>query len=192
MTDEQTRSAVSFLMPKDVRRRIRTAAGMDDEVVTAWVIRTLDGAAIARIARGMDDESPTPPVATGGVGGLHCDEVIGKVAAYYRIPVSGLLSRSRMADVVGRRQVAIFLCSKFTGASATGIGHFFYRKHPAVGNAITVIRRAIEEPGVIQREVAELTEILETLKSEGGNDGRDVATNTRGRDRDRPEGDRPT
>jgi hypothetical protein len=49
-------------MPKTLRRKIRTAAGLDDSLVPEWCIARLEEAADARIAAGVDPEPEGSPI----------------------------------------------------------------------------------------------------------------------------------
>lgn len=175
----QTRtSGFSVRMPTELRRRIRTAAGLDDTTVAEWVLRVLDHVANARIARGIWEEPRREP-------GLTCEEVIVATAEHYGLAVQELLARPRLGEAI-RRQVAVFLCSKFTSASPTEIAAWFWRAHPAVGGAIYYAERGIAESSTVRADVEALTETLEAMKQRGSTDGE--AVHAGGPDRDRPEG----
>ncbi len=75
------------------------------------------------------------------------DEIIGLVAQTYAVSVAELHSRSRKRRVTRPRQLAMYLCRRFTDASLKEIGRKLGRDHTSVIYAIDVVeRRAAEHP----------------------------------------------
>ena len=71
--------------------------------------------------------------------------VIEAVARFFDTTPAALASRSRRRDVLVPRQLAMFLCRRFTDAPLAEIGHALGREHSAVRNAIRVVERRITE-----------------------------------------------
>jgi len=75
--------------------------------------------------------------------------ILNTVAQYYKIEVLTLLGRCRREHIAGARQVAMFLCRRFTPASYSEIGEYFKRDHGTVMHAV----RTIEDRMVCNRKV---------------------------------------
>ncbi len=74
------------------------------------------------------------------------------VARQYHQEVEQLISRSRRKSVCHPRQMAMYLCRKFTEESLDTIGRAFCRDHASVIHAIGVIERQIRERAGVRRE----------------------------------------
>lgn len=72
-------------------------------------------------------------------------DIAREVAAFFGSSLETLASPSRRRDVMWPRQVAMYLCHRFTPASTKEIGRLFARGHSPVRNAIQVVERAILE-----------------------------------------------
>ncbi len=92
---------------------------------------------------------------------LNCDDVIGQTAEYYHATVAELLSLTDRREV--EREVAMYLCSRFTDASLADIGARFYRDRSGVGHACIIITDLIVEPGAARAAVEAITARLERL-----------------------------
>jgi chromosomal replication initiator protein len=71
--------------------------------------------------------------------------VIETVAGFFKTSPEALASRSRRRDVLVPRQIAMYLCRRFTDASLADIGRALNRDHPSVANAIRKIERDLLE-----------------------------------------------
>jgi len=71
--------------------------------------------------------------------------VIGIVASFFDTTPQALAARSRRRDVLIPRQLAIYLCRRFTEASLAEIGRALGREDSAVRNAIRVVERRVTE-----------------------------------------------
>jgi chromosomal replication initiator protein len=83
------------------------------------------------------------------VPGSRCslDQVASVVARAYSVTPSELGSRSRKRRIVRPRQLAMYLCRRYTDASLLEIGKLFNRDHTSVRYAVeTVERRVVEQP----------------------------------------------
>ena len=99
---------------------------------------------------------------------LDPDRVIDAVAAFFRVPRAQLAARSRRRDVLVPRQLAMYLCRRYTDASLVAIGAALGREHPAVSNAIRVVERQILERAPLRYKVEALCERLDSLAAEAG------------------------
>jgi chromosomal replication initiator protein len=82
------------------------------------------------------------------------------VAGQYQIEVEQLVSRSRRKSICHPRQVAMYLCRKFTDESLDTIGMAFCRDHASVIHSIGVVERQKREKAKVRREIDFLVERL--------------------------------
>ncbi|UCE84741.1 MAG: chromosomal replication initiator protein DnaA [Deltaproteobacteria bacterium] len=94
---------------------------------------------------------------------LEMRTVIGAVSAFFQVSAGALASRSRRRDVLLPRQLAMYLCRRYTDASLPAIGHAFGRKHSSVANAIACVERAILERAPLRYQVEAICERLDAL-----------------------------
>jgi len=92
-------------------------------------------------------------------------EVIEMVAAFFGTTPEALASRSRRRDVLVPRQLAMYLCRRFTDASFSEIGRAFGRDHPSVRNAVASMERQILERAPLRYQVEALSDRLAHLRS---------------------------
>ena len=91
-------------------------------------------------------------------------EVIEMVAAFFGTTPEAMASRSRRRDVLLPRQLAMYLCRRFTDASLSEIGRALGRDHPAVRNAVSALERQILERAPLRYQVEALSDRLEHLR----------------------------
>lgn len=84
--------------------------------------------------------------------------VISVVARFFKTTPDVLASRSRRRDVLLPRQLAMYLCHRYTSASLGEIGQALGRNHPSVRNAIEKIEREIVERAPLRYQVEALCE----------------------------------
>ncbi len=87
--------------------------------------------------------------------------VIACVAAFFGVSPSQLASRSRGMRFGHPRQLAMYLCRRYTDASLSEIGRYFGRKHASVANAIQKVERDILARAPLRYQVEELAARLE-------------------------------
>jgi chromosomal replication initiator protein len=169
---------------REVRRRIlraKAAAGgvrlPDDclELLAAQVrgsVRELEAALIQLVAtsallkRRIDrplTEAALRKVAAqpGPTRRLLPEDVVEVVAAFFQTTPAALASRSRRREVLLPRQLAMYLCHRYTQASLADVGRAFDRDHPSVSNAIRAIERRILERAPLRYQVEALSAKLE-------------------------------
>jgi len=93
--------------------------------------------------------------------------VVAVVAAFFRARPETLASRSRRRDVLVPRQLAMYLCRRYTDAPLGAIGRLLGRDHPAVGNAIKVVERRMLEHAPLRYQVEALCARLDALEKSG-------------------------
>jgi chromosomal replication initiator protein len=94
------------------------------------------------------------------------DAVLASVGSFFGVTRTQLASRSRSEHVRLPRQLAMYLCRRYTDASLSEIGRVFGRNHPAVANAIQRVERAILERAPLRYQVEELAARLEGRSNE--------------------------
>ncbi len=108
---------------------------------------------------------------------LEPEDVAAVVAAFFKTSREALASRSRRRDAVVPRQLAMYLCRRYTDASLSRIGRAFGRDHPAVAHAIRVVERRMLERAPVRYQVEALAARLDDVVRErsGSLPGRDRA-----------------
>ena len=95
---------------------------------------------------------------------LRATKVIDTVAAFFGTSPAALASRSRRHEVLHPRQIAMYLCRRYTDASAATIAGHFRRDHPAVSNAAKAVERRMLERPKLRYQVEELIGRLDALE----------------------------
>jgi chromosomal replication initiator protein len=93
-------------------------------------------------------------------------EVIEAVAAYFQKRPDELALRSRRRDVLVPRQLAMYLCRRYTDVALGEIGHALGRDHSAVANAVRVVERRILERAPLRYQVEALAAKLDAMLGE--------------------------
>ena len=94
---------------------------------------------------------------------LDVTDVVRTVASFFQTHPEKLASRSRRRAVLLPRQLAMYLCRRFTDASIGEIGEAFDRDHPSVRNAILKIERSVMERAPLRYQVEALSDRLDEL-----------------------------
>ena len=97
-------------------------------------------------------------------GRLDVRSVIDVVARFFQTKPEALASRSRRRDVLLPRQLAMYLCHRYTEASHVTIGRAFDRDHPSVRNAVKVVERRMLERAPLRYRVEALCTRLDELE----------------------------
>ncbi len=84
------------------------------------------------------------------------------VCKHYKLSIEEFLSRSRKRSIAQPRQIAMYLARRYTGESLQTIGRSFNRYHATTLHAIGCVERLIREKGPIQKQVAFLSQKLES------------------------------
>lgn len=75
-----------------------------------------------------------------------------------------LATRSRRRDVVVPRQIAMYLCRRYTNLPASQIARAFGRNHPSVANAERVVEKRILESAPFRYKVEAIASRLDELE----------------------------
>jgi chromosomal replication initiator protein len=87
--------------------------------------------------------------------------VLEVVGSFFGLKPDELASRSRQRSFLLPRQLAMYLCHKYTRASLPEIGRALGRAHPAVRNAIDMVERAVLERAPLRYQVEEMAARLD-------------------------------
>jgi chromosomal replication initiator protein len=179
---------VAELEPPDaaVRRRILRAkasaggVGVPDECLDQLVegargsVRDLEGVLIQLVAMASLMKRPIDRELTEAAlrklaapeprGRLDATTVIRTVALFFGRAPEALAARTRRRDVLIPRQLAMYLCRRYTCLPLAEIARAFDRDHPAVSNAIKVVERQILERAPLRYQVEELSARLDRLE----------------------------
>lgn len=192
LASRMTSGLVAEIEPPDaqVRRRIlraKAAAGgvhLPTECLDLIVenargsVRDLEGVLIQLVAsasllkRPLDLEltqaalrkisAPMQPLQTAKK--LELRSVVDVVAAFFQTSPAALATRSRRRDVLRARQLAMYFCRQYTGASLQEIGKLFGREHSSVTNAVRNTERDILENAPLRYKVEALAEKLDRIR----------------------------
>jgi chromosomal replication initiator protein len=95
---------------------------------------------------------------------LELGTIIDVVAKFYRTTPEALASRSRRKDVMIPRQLAMYLCRRYTNQPASAIGRAFARSHPSVSNAEKAVERQVLESARFRYKVEAISARLDELE----------------------------
>ena len=95
---------------------------------------------------------------------LDPESVIECVARFFGVSREAIAARSRRRDVLLPRQLAMYLCRRYTDAPLAAIARCFDRDHPAVANAVKAIERRMLERAPLRYQVEELSSRLDRLR----------------------------
>jgi chromosomal replication initiator protein len=110
----------------------------------------------------LTDEALHKVVAPGpGLQALDVASVIDCVASFFSLSPRELASRSRRQGILLPRQLAMYLCHRYTDATLAEIGRALGRDHPAVRNGIDKVEREILERAPLRYHVEALAARIE-------------------------------
>ena len=93
-------------------------------------------------------------------GALTVADVLACICGFFGVTEEQLRSRSRARGVLVPRQLAMYLCHRYTDASFSEIGRHFGRSHPSVSNAVDKVEREMLERAPLRYQVEELVSRL--------------------------------
>jgi chromosomal replication initiator protein len=147
------------LLVDGVRGSVRDLEGALIQLVASASLlgRKIDRALIEAALRKLGEPAREPQ---------SLEAVIACVGGFFGVTHAQLASRSRGERMRHPRQLAMYLCRRYTDASLSEIGRAFGRNHPAVANAIQRVERAILERAPLRYQVEELAARLEGRAAE--------------------------
>jgi chromosomal replication initiator protein len=149
------------LLVERVRGNVRDLEGVLIQLVSSASLlkRTIDLELTEAALRKLSDAFPA-------VRHLGCRQVMEVVARFFKTTPDALASRSRRRDVLVPRQLAMYLCRRYTDEPVSVIASGFGRNHTAVANAEKVIARQILERAPLRYQFEALSERLDQLERE--------------------------
>jgi len=89
------------------------------------------------------------------------EEIIDKVADYYKVPVNNIREKNRRKEVAFCRQLAMYIVKAYTNYSLKSIGlHFGGRDHSTVIHAIQHIEQIKEKDSSVSSDIEHIVSIL--------------------------------
>ncbi len=151
-------------LPDDCLERLVEAVRGSVRDLEGVLIQLVESAALLK--RSIDRE--LTEIALRKLGRPECErrplelrEVIEAVGAFFGVTQAELGARSRSRATLRPRQLAMYLCHKYTSASLPEIGRALGRAHPAVRNAVEMVERGVLERAPLRYQVEELAARLE-------------------------------
>jgi len=95
--------------------------------------------------------------------GLEPERIVEAVAAAFKTSAASLASRTRRRDVLVPRQIAMYLCMRYSDESMQRIGQLFGRNHTAVANSVRAVERGLLERAPLRYKVEALVARLDAL-----------------------------
>ena len=95
---------------------------------------------------------------------LAIETIIEVVAKLYETTPVVLASRSRRKEAMVPRQIAMYLCRRYTHQPASAIARVFARSHPSVSNAEKVVERRMLENAPFRYRVEAISARLDELE----------------------------
>jgi chromosomal replication initiator protein len=92
-------------------------------------------------------------------------EIVETVAAFFKKAPDVLAGKSRRREILWPRQLAMYLCQKYTDAPTSAIGRLLGREHTAVRNAIQVVERQMLEHAPRRYQVEALCRQIEAQRA---------------------------
>jgi chromosomal replication initiator protein len=98
--------------------------------------------------------------------GLESERIVEAVATAFKTAPAMLASRTRRRDVLVPRQIAMYLCTRYSDESLQRIGKLFGRNHTAVANAVRAVERGLLERAPLRYKVEALIARLDAVTRE--------------------------
>jgi chromosomal replication initiator protein len=98
--------------------------------------------------------------------GLEPERIVEAVATAFKTAPATLASRTRRRDVLVPRQIAMYLCTRYSDESLQRIGALFGRNHTAVANAVRAVERGLLERAPLRYKVEALIARLDAVARE--------------------------
>ncbi len=95
--------------------------------------------------------------------GVDAERVVATVATAFQTTPEALASRTRRREVLVPRQLAMYLCTRYTDTSLQRIGQLFGRNHTAVASAVRAVERGLLERAPLRYKIEALIARLDTL-----------------------------
>jgi chromosomal replication initiator protein len=95
-----------------------------------------------------------------GLKKVYVEEVVEKVASYYKTTIEKIIKGSREKENVIPRQMAMYLSKKMTTSTLKNIGKIFMKDHSTVIHGCQTIEKLIEKDQSISNDVFNITKSI--------------------------------
>jgi chromosomal replication initiator protein len=95
---------------------------------------------------------------------LTCPQIVQVVETFHRLDTAALCSRSRRKEISEPRQLAMYLCRRYTNRPASEIARAFSRKHSSVTHAEKAVERRMLESAPLRYRVESIASRLDELE----------------------------
>lgn len=145
---------VLYYIAETVSSNIRELEGV--------VIRLLAYASITKSDITLDLVKTILSVSKKSKSRISIDDIIERVADYYKIPVNNIREKNRRKEVAHARQVAMYISKSITNYSLKSIGlNFGGRDHSTVVHAISQIENGMQKDENLKRDVNYIISLVE-------------------------------
>jgi chromosomal replication initiator protein len=162
-------SAAGFALPPPCLERLAAAVTGSVRDLESALVQVIASASLLRrpIDAELVDAALRKVLPGTRAGGLEPERIAELVAAHFGVPASALGARSRRREHLVPRQVAMYLCTRYTDASLHRIGQCFGRNHPSVANAVRAVERAAGARPALRERLAALAAEIDALAGGG-------------------------
>ena len=91
---------------------------------------------------------------------INLENITKSVSQYFKISIDDLYSKSREKRIAEPRQIAMYLCRKYTGKSLQEIAASFARDHTTVMHAVSKLELNLQENSPLKKRVEEIQQLL--------------------------------
>jgi len=99
-------------------------------------------------------------IVTTSIKSITSHEILERVAQHFSLSVGELVGKSRHNSVMLPRQIAMYLCRKYTACSLTEIGKVFRRDHTTVLHSLDKINDALPKDQKLRINIDSLAKLL--------------------------------
>lgn len=146
---------VAFFLAKSVRSNVRELEGALVRVMAHASLHHV-GISVAHAKEVLEDV-----LSAGAEQRISVAAVQKSVAVFFNVGIDDLRSRRRLKQFVVPRQIAMYLCRKYTDGSFPEIGEEFHRDHTTVISACAKVENSIKADATLRSQVQELERQLD-------------------------------
>ncbi|MBL8027075.1 MAG: chromosomal replication initiator protein DnaA [Fibrobacteres bacterium] len=95
-----------------------------------------------------------------GMKKVYVEEVVDKVAQYYKTSKEKIIKGSREKENVIPRQMAMYLSKKMTNSTLKSIGKIFMKDHSTIIHGCQTIEKLIEKDQTVSNDVFNITKLI--------------------------------
>ena len=92
-------------------------------------------------------------------------EIVETVASFFKKTPAQLAQKTRRREILWPRQLAMYLCQRYTDAPTSAIGRMFGKEHTSVRTAVTTVEREMLEKAPRRYQVEALCRQIESQRA---------------------------